>query len=93
MAYVVKISGDGSHIVQYKEQLNDFLKSGKLTLKAVKELKANNIWESDWSFFLSHGLSLTKQYSMQLLHFPPDYSLTGQDYTLTQKPVNVGETF
>lgn len=79
-AFVVKISGDGSHIVQYEEQLNDFLKSGKLALKAVKKLKADNIWENDWSFFLPHGLSLTKQYSMQLLHFPPDYSLTGQDY-------------
>ena len=79
--YKIIISGDGEHVEQYDEQINSFLSSGKLALQAVSDMKRDKIWnENDWRFFLPHGLSITKQRSIQLLHFPPDYSLTEQDY-------------
>ena len=79
--YNVTISGDGEHVTNYEEQINSFLSSGRLALQAVSDLKRDKIWnENDWRFFLPHGLSITRQRSVQLLHFPPDYSLTEQDY-------------
>ena len=80
-SFSVIISGDGKHVEQYDEQINSFLSSGKLALQAVSDMKRDKVWkENDWRFFLPHGLSITKQHSIQLLHFPPDYSLTEQDY-------------
>ena len=78
--YNVIISGDGEHVTNYEKQINSFLTSGRLALQAVSNLKRDKIWnENDWRFFLPHGLSITRQRSVQLLHFPPDYSLTEQD--------------
>ena len=79
--YQVTISGDSEHVKDYQKQISNFLISGKLALKAVRDLKRDDIWnEAEWRFFLPHGLSIAKQRSVQLLHFPPDYSLPEQNY-------------
>ena len=79
--YHVTITGDNEHVEDYDDQITSFLLIGKLGLQAVEALKKDNIWnEEEWRFFLPLGLSIAKQRSVQLLHFPPDYSLTEQDY-------------
>ncbi len=36
------------------------------------------MWRYNWRFFLPHGVAMTKHYTVQLLHFPPDTVLMVQ---------------
>ena len=79
--YVADISGDSASVDEYQLQLTTFLNNGKLAAKGVEELKKAGKWDAkEWRFFLPLGLSIVNQRSVQLLHFPPDYSLPDQDY-------------
>ncbi len=79
--YKAVISGDSKMVDDYSLQLTTFLSNGQLAAKAVQDLKAAGKWDDkDWRFFLPLGLSIVNQRSVQLLHFPPDYSLPEQDY-------------
>ncbi len=79
--YTAVISGDSESVDNYKGQITTFLENGTLAAKAVTELKAAGKWnDSEWRMFLPLGLSIVNQRSVQLLHFPPDYSLPEQDY-------------
>ncbi len=79
--YTAVISGDSASVDNYKGQITTFLDNGTLAAKAVTELKAAGKWnDSEWRMFLPLGLSIVNQRSVQLLHFPPDYSLPEQDY-------------
>ena len=79
--YEAVLSGDYDHISDYQSQISTFLANGELAAKAVVNLKNNKLWnEDEWRFFLPLGLSIINQRSVQLLHFPPDYSLPEQNY-------------
>ncbi len=79
--YEATLSGNDDNISDYQSQISTFLANGELAAKAVVELKNKKLWnEDEWRFFLPLGLSIVNQRSVQLLHFPPDYSLPEQNY-------------
>ncbi|GAB3093431.1 hypothetical protein G8770_06495 [Aestuariicella hydrocarbonica] len=79
--YSVTLSGNSPHLATYQTQLTHFLNNGELAANAVTQLKQAGKWDDqNWRFFLPLGLSIVNQRSVQLLHFPPDYSLPEQDY-------------
>lgn len=79
--YTATIVGDTQAVNDYQGQITTFLQNGTLAAKAVTELKAAGKWnDEEWRMFLPLGLSIVNQRSVQLLHFPPDYSLPDQDY-------------
>lgn len=60
--------------------LRKFLDNGQLAYDATQKIMADGKWQSGWTFFLPWGLDMVDNPTLELLHFPPDYSLTGQDY-------------
>ena len=79
--YHVTISGDSDHVTEYNRMISTLLQNGLLAVKAVTQLKKDYIWNNEeWRLFLPHGLAISNHRSVQLLHFPPDYSLSDQNY-------------
>lgn len=79
--YRLTISSASANITHYKTRLTNFLNIGQLAVNAREAIKAQGQWNNDeWRLFLPLGLALSQQKSVQLLHFPPDYSLPDQDY-------------
>jgi phosphatidylserine/phosphatidylglycerophosphate/cardiolipin synthase-like enzyme len=79
--YETILRGDSAVINDYATTIPAFLSAGMLAVNAVDDLQDDGIWNSaEWRFFLPLGLATENQRSVQLLHFPPDYSLTEQDY-------------
>jgi len=79
--YETIIRGDSTAINVYENTLSNYYTSGLLANTAVQDLQSAGIWNStEWRFFLPLGLATENQRSVQLLHFPPDYSLTEQNY-------------
>lgn len=78
--YTAQLQSRSAAIKDYADRVPAFLNIGKLAYTGAQELQQTPIWQSDWRFFLPLGLALTEQHSVQLLHFPPDYSLPEQDY-------------
>jgi hypothetical protein len=65
----------------YVEPLRKLLDSGELAYNGASQLNKDGKWSYDWYLFLPLGMALQNRRSIELLHFPPDYSLTqAQDY-------------
>ncbi|MBD1590143.1 hypothetical protein [Pseudomonas typographi] len=65
----------------YSQPLAQLLKAGDLAYQGAAKLNQAGGWAYDWYFFLPLGMALENRKSLELLHFPPDYSLTqAQDY-------------
>lgn len=65
----------------YHKPLNALLDAGELAYNGAQKLNADGKWAYDWYLFLPLGMALENRRSIELLHFPPDYSLTqAQDY-------------
>jgi hypothetical protein len=65
----------------YGKPLEQMLKTGELAYAGAKLLNKDGKWQYNWSLFLPLGMALDNRKSVELLHFPPDYSLTqAQDY-------------
>nr|WP_314616215.1 hypothetical protein [uncultured Pseudomonas sp.] len=65
----------------YAEPLRQLLASGELAYQGASQLNKDGKWSYDWYLFLPLGMALQNRRSIELLHFPPDYSLTqAQDY-------------
>ncbi|MFB4394549.1 MULTISPECIES: hypothetical protein [unclassified Pseudomonas] len=65
----------------YAEPLRKLLDSGELAYQGASQLNKDGKWAYDWYLFLPLGMALENRRSIELLHFPPDYSLTqAQDY-------------
>jgi len=65
----------------YQKPLTALLDAGDLAYTGASKLNADGKWAYNWYFFLPLGMALEHRRSVQLLHFPPDYSLTqAQDY-------------
>ncbi len=71
-----------SHVPQgYEKPLKALLDAGNLAFEGATRLNRDGKWAHDWRLFLPLGMALEKRRSIELLHFPPDYSLTqAQDY-------------
>lgn len=65
----------------YGRPLSRLLAAGDLAYQGASALNADGKWQYSWYFFLPLGMALENRRSVELLHFPPDYSLTqAQDY-------------
>lgn len=65
----------------YDKPLSALLDAGDLAYNGASKLNADGKWAYSWYLFLPLGMALENRKSVELLHFPPDYSLTqAQDY-------------
>ncbi|MBG0838615.1 hypothetical protein [Ectopseudomonas toyotomiensis] len=65
----------------YGKPLLQLLDAGELAYQGASQLNRDGKWQYNWYFFLPLGMALDNRKSVELLHFPPDYSLTqAQDY-------------
>lgn len=65
----------------YEQPLTALLDAGDLAYNGASKLNADGKWAYSWYLFLPLGMALENRRSIELLHFPPDYSLTqAQDY-------------
>lgn len=65
----------------YDKPLAALLNAGDLAYNGASKLSADGKWTYNWYLFLPLGMALENRKSIELLHFPPDYSLTqAQDY-------------
>ncbi|EXF95583.1 hypothetical protein HK44_023500 [Pseudomonas fluorescens HK44] len=65
----------------YAKPLTALLDAGDLAHAGANKLNADGKWAYSWYLFLPLGMALENRKSVELLHFPPDYSLTqAQDY-------------
>lgn len=65
----------------YTEPLRKLLDNGELAYQGAARLNQKGGWDYNWYLFLPLGMALENRRSIELLHFPPDYSLTRyQDY-------------
>jgi len=65
----------------YDKPLTALLDAGDLAYQGASKLNADGKWAYSWYLFLPLGMALENRKSVELLHFPPDYSLTkAQDY-------------
>jgi hypothetical protein len=76
---IVEVEGEAASL--YANFFEKYLSIGKLGFEASLQLRAEERWLYNWRFFLPHGVAMTRHYTVQLLHFPPDYVLErDQDY-------------
>ncbi|WP_413792640.1 MULTISPECIES: hypothetical protein [unclassified Pseudomonas] len=65
----------------YGQPLKALLDAGDLAYNGASKLNTDKKWAYNWYLFLPLGMALENRKSVELLHFPPDYSLTqAQDY-------------
>ncbi|HYH38556.1 MAG TPA: hypothetical protein VD860_10090 [Azospirillum sp.] len=77
----------GSAQKTYPKAVAAFLNAGDKALATARSIAASKTpegasqWPYSWRFFLPVGLAMVNNPTVELLHFPPDYSLTDkQDY-------------
>ena len=66
MLTITGVPSDYGHFV------GQYMQGGVMGLKGAAQLKADGKWGNDWYYFLTLGLALRNQPTVQLLHFPPD---------------------
>lgn len=65
----------------YGQPLTTLLNTADLAYQGASKLNSDGKWAYSWYLFLPLGMALENRKSIELLHFPPDYSLTqAQDY-------------
>ena len=65
----------------YGQPLSALLNAGDMAYNGASKLNSDKKWAYNWYLFLPLGMALENRKSVELLHFPPDYSLTqAQDY-------------
>ncbi|MGY2293382.1 hypothetical protein ACW9H6_27120 [Pseudomonas sp. SDO528_S397] len=65
----------------YGQPLTRLLNTADLAYQGATKLNNDGKWQFNWYLFLPLGMALENRKSLELLHFPPDYSLTHyQDY-------------
>jgi hypothetical protein len=68
----------------YGTPLTALLDAGELAISGAKKLNLDQKWQYNWYLFLPLGMALENRKSVELLHFPPDTSLTlAQDYLVS----------
>jgi len=65
----------------YGQPLTRLLNTADLAYQGASKLNNDGKWQFSWYLFLPLGMALENRKSIELMHFPPDYSLTHfQDY-------------
>ena len=65
----------------YGQPLTALLNTADLAYQGASRLNSDGKWAYNWYLFLPLGMALENRKSVELLHCPPDYSLTqAQDY-------------
>lgn len=65
----------------YGQPLTALLDTADLAYDGAHRLNHDGKWQFSWYLFLPLGMALENRKSIELMHFPPDYSLTHyQDY-------------
>lgn len=65
----------------YGQPLTALLNTADLAYEGASRLNRDGKWQFSWYLFLPLGMALENRKSIELMHFPPDYSLTHyQDY-------------
>ncbi len=65
----------------YGQALSALLNTADLAYDGASRLNRDGKWQFSWYLFLPLGMALENRKSIELMHFPPDYSLTHyQDY-------------
>ncbi|QLG91282.1 hypothetical protein HZF02_04675 [Pseudomonas yamanorum] len=65
----------------YGQPLTTLLNTADLAYQGASKLNNDGKWQFNWYLFLPLGMALENRKSIELMHFPPDYSLTHfQDY-------------
>jgi hypothetical protein len=65
----------------YGQALTTLLDTADFAYQGASKLNSDGKWQFSWYLFLPLGMALENRKSIELLHFPPDYSLTHyQDY-------------
>lgn len=65
----------------YGQSLTSLLNTADLAYQGASRLNRDGKWQFSWYLFLPLGMALENRKSIELMHFPPDYSLTHyQDY-------------
>ena len=65
----------------YGRSLTSLLNTADLAYQGASRLNRDGKWQFSWYLFLPLGMALENRKSIELMHFPPDYSLTHyQDY-------------
>ncbi|MCT4499895.1 hypothetical protein N0U25_19020 [Pseudomonas sivasensis] len=65
----------------YGQPLTALLNTADLAYQGASKLNSDGKWAFNWYLFLPLGMALENRKSIELMHFPPDYSLTqAQDY-------------
>lgn len=65
----------------YGQPLTALLNTADLAYEGASRLNREGKWQFSWYLFLPLGMALENRKSIELMHFPPDYSLTHyQDY-------------
>ncbi|MCK6186119.1 MULTISPECIES: hypothetical protein [unclassified Pseudomonas] len=65
----------------YGHPLTTLLNTADLAYQGASKLNSDGKWAFNWYLFLPLGMALENRKSIELMHFPPDYSLTqAQDY-------------
>lgn len=65
----------------YDNVMQNFFLNGDKAFTGANQINQDKKWAFNWRFFFPVGLAMYNQKSVQLLHFPPDYSLEEkQDY-------------
>ena len=71
----------GNAAIPYSRAIPKFLQIAQLGLQACQQVQVDGLWRDGWRFFLPLGLPLTQHWTIELLHFPPIYTLEeDQDY-------------
>ena len=60
----------------YGTPLTTLLNTADLAYQGASKLNGDGKWAYNWYLFLPLGMALENRKSIELLHFPPDYSLT-----------------
>jgi hypothetical protein len=88
----VTVELDGAEADADAGALTNFIDAGTLALTAGRTAVANNQWAWDWRLYLPLGLAMRNNYSVELLHFPPDYTIErDQDYLLANTLIRWGD--
>ena len=77
----VYVTFDGPDEESYANLLPAFVDAARRALEASINVNGEGKWEWNWRFFMPLGLAMKNHPTVQLLHFPPDYTLErDQDY-------------
>lgn len=88
----VMVELDGADAAADAAALTNFIEAGTLALTGGQAAVTNNQWAWDWRLYLPLGPAMRNNYSVELLHFPPDYTLErDQDYLLANTLIRWGD--